>query len=108
MMPLDLPEYPKRATQPARLLAALLLGQKINPLIAWTRLGIYRLSATVFQLRQMGWPVVTNRRDVENRFGEECHVAEYYLSQDNINSTGQTGKEFARDEIQMPHQKKAA
>lgn len=71
--------YPSIGTQPARLLAALLRGRRIDPLAGWRLLGIYRLSDTVLQLRKLGWPVVTDRLDVSNRFGEPCHVAQYSL-----------------------------
>lgn len=64
------PEYPRLNTQPARLLVALLQRRRIHPLAGWQALGIYRLSDTVLQLRKMGWPVITGRLDVNNRFGE--------------------------------------
>lgn len=67
------PVYPARGTQQARLLAVLLQGEKVHPLRAWRALGIYRLSDTVFNLRALGWPVVTGRLDVTNRFDEQCH-----------------------------------
>lgn len=88
------PSYPATGTQPARLLSALLFGKEIDPLAGWLTLGIYRLSDTVYQLRNLGWPVITGRLDVKNRFGEECHVANYYLAQDAINAAGDRGREF--------------
>lgn len=94
------PEYPAHGTQPARLLSALLQGRRINPLAAWKGLGIYRLSDTVYQLRGMGWPVVTDRLDVANRFNEPCRVAQYRLPADAIEATGERGRGFAEREMQ--------
>ncbi len=66
-------------TQKERLENYLLLNGKINPLEAWSKLGIYRLSAVVFDLRRDGYIIVTNRKAVKNQFNEECFVAEYEL-----------------------------
>jgi hypothetical protein len=88
------PAYPKPNTQPARLLVALLQRRRIHPLAGWKALGIYRLSDTVLQLRKMGWPVITGRLDVNNRFGEPCHVALYSLPAESIESAGSKGAEY--------------
>ncbi len=87
--------YPSYKTQPGRLLAALLRGQKINPLSGWRLLGIYRLADSVFQLRRAGWTIDNIGLHVQNRFGEECHVACYVLSEHAINEAGWVGQAFA-------------
>ena len=74
------PVEPREGTQPARLLAELRAGNAINPLCAWRNLGIYRLAAIVFELRRAGWPIQTERRPVQNRFGEKCSVGFYRLT----------------------------
>ena len=66
-------------TQKERLLDYLKAFQRINPLDAWKHLGIYRLSAVVYDLRKDGHKIETARKAVQNRFGEECVVAEYVL-----------------------------
>ena len=66
-------------TQKERLLNYLKQHSKINPLQSWQALGIYRLSAVIFDLRKEGYEIVTNRKAVQNQFGEECVVAEYEL-----------------------------
>lgn len=66
-------------TQKERLLEHLKLFNRVNPLEALTKLGIYRLSAVVFDLRKEGHKIETNRKSVQNQFGEECIVAEYVL-----------------------------
>lgn len=87
------PSYPASGTQPARLLAALLAGKEVNPLVGWLTLGIYRLSDTVYQLRNLGWPIITGRLDVKNRFGEQCRVANYHLPREAINFADDRDKE---------------
>lgn len=66
-------------TQKERLEQYLLANKTINPLEAWTKLGIYRLSAVVFDLRKEGHLIVSNRKRVKNQFNEHCYVAEYEL-----------------------------
>ncbi len=102
------PEYPTFNTQPSRLLIALLQRGRINPLAGWKALGIYRLSDTVYQLRGMGWPVVTDRLDVANRFNEQCHVAQYYLPPEIIADAGQKASHYVSTGIQFMARKEAA
>ena len=102
------PAYPARGTQQARLLAVLLQGERVHPLRAWRALGIYRLSDTVFNLRALGWPVVTGRLDVTNRFDEQCHVAEYCLEPPAIAAAGHHGEEFAWREIESMASRRVA
>lgn len=63
--------------QQERLLEYLKAYKTINPLEAWTHLGIYRLSAAILRLRQQGHDIETTRMDVKNRYNESCHVALY-------------------------------
>jgi hypothetical protein len=51
-------------SQDERLLEYLENNKSINPLTAWRKLGIYRLSAVVFNLRQDGYKIITHRRNV--------------------------------------------
>jgi len=66
-------------TQQARLMEHLELHSQIDPLEAWTKLGIYRLAAVVHLLRQAGIKIKTERMEVSNRFNEVCNVANYVL-----------------------------
>lgn len=66
-------------TQNERLAAYLAQHGTINPLEAWTELGIYRLGARVFDLRKTGLEIETESVTVQNRFGENCDVAQYKL-----------------------------
>ena len=51
----------------------------ITPMDAWQNLGIYRLGARIHDLRNEGHEIVSERVDVNNRFGETCRVARYRL-----------------------------
>jgi len=50
----------------------------IGPLEAWKELGIYRLSARIFELKKITkLKIDTKREVVKNRFGEKINVARY-------------------------------
>ena len=100
--------YPRHNTQQARLLGLLLQQHRCNPLKAWVRLGIYRTSAVVLVLRRLGWPVETGRFDVNNRFDEPCHVADYRLPLEAIERAGEFGQRFAADEFALMEERRAA
>jgi len=65
-------------TQNKRLLAYLKKEESIDPLQAWEKLGIYRLSARIFDLRKTK-QITTTKKEVSNMFGETIKVAEYSL-----------------------------
>jgi hypothetical protein len=65
--------------QCSRLLTYLQEQGPINPMQAWERLGIYRLGARVFDLREAGHKIDRDLVEVSNRFGELCRVARYEL-----------------------------
>ena len=68
--------------QKDRLLNYLQINRKIDPLVSWRTLGIYRLSDAILQLRKDGHNIATTRVKVKNRYGEDCRVAEYrYLGE---------------------------
>jgi len=66
-------------TQKERLLYWLKENRTINPIEAWSQLGIYRLGARIFDLKQTGMKIKTNKCKVRNRWGESCTVANYEL-----------------------------
>lgn len=68
-------------TQCERLAAWLNKGRRITPLQSWKLLGIYRLSARIYDLRKAGMAVQKRLIDVGNAWGETCRVAEYWLEQ---------------------------
>jgi len=66
-------------TQRQRLKEYLETHKSITPLQSWNELGIYRLSAVVFDLKKEGCNIVTGRAKVRNKWGEVCEVGEYSL-----------------------------
>jgi len=66
-------------TQKDRLRRYLVNNQSIDPLRAWTDLGIYRLSAVIYILRREGVGITTENKTIHNRYGEKCVVANYML-----------------------------
>ena len=51
----------------------------ITQLKALERFGCLRLSGRIHDLRELGYPILTNMIEVPNRFGETRRVAEYRL-----------------------------
>ena len=68
-----------KMSQQDRLLNYLETNHQINPLTAWSELGIYRLSDTVLKLRKKGHNIITEKLNVNNRWNEKCTVANYIL-----------------------------
>lgn len=67
-------------TQNDRLLAYLKEHGSIDPFEAWSMLGIYRLGARIFDLRQEGHDIERELKKVKNQFDETCRVARYRLA----------------------------
>lgn len=67
-------------TQNDRLKVYLEIHGKITPIEALSRLGIYRLSARVHDLKQRGMDIETRVVTVPMRNGRTAAVAEYYIA----------------------------
>lgn len=65
-------------TQVERAFNYLRWNGSLQPLEALNELGIYRLSAVIFELRKTV-DINMEITPVKNRFGETCHVARYTL-----------------------------
>lgn len=68
-----------KTTQEERLIKYFKKTKTIDPIKAWTGLGIYRLSARILELRKKGYEIDTLKKAVKNRFGEDCVVAQYRM-----------------------------
>ena len=66
-------------TQSERVLKYLEDGKKLTCLNAFEELGITQVAARIFELKEKGHDINTNRRKVTNRYNEICSVAEYYM-----------------------------
>lgn len=67
------------STQCDRVRAYLETHGHITPMEALNELGIFRLGARVFELRESGMPIETCREEVRCRNGETAVVARYVL-----------------------------
>jgi hypothetical protein len=64
-------------TQSQRILDHLKSGRTLTRLNSWDDLGILEAPARVSELRAMGHPIVTKRRQVLNRYGDKVTIAEW-------------------------------
>lgn len=67
--------------QSERLLEHLIERGSIDPLQAWSELGIYRLAPIICDLRRSGVEIEKEMIKVKNRFGEDCRVELYKLKE---------------------------
>ena len=68
-------------TQAERVLDWLQSGKTITTLDAFEELGITRIAARVFELKEQGVLVKKRMLKVINRYDEACHVAEYFIEE---------------------------
>ena len=66
-------------SQKKRLMAFFRTGQKITSLEALNDLGIYRLSARMSELENIGVPISRERLQVVNRYGEQIRIKRYWI-----------------------------
>lgn len=67
-------------TQKARTLDYFAKHKKgLTPLDMWTKLGIYRASGVIHELRKDGYDIATDYVKIKNQFGEDCRVAYYTM-----------------------------
>lgn len=62
-----------------RVLAYLEKHKTLRPFDAWVKLGVYRLSASIYSLKKLGHKIDTEIVPVRNQFDEVCRVAQYRL-----------------------------
>ena len=55
----------------------------ITPLEAMNKLGIMRLGARIYDLKESGVKIITERVSEKNRFGELVSFARYRLEKEN-------------------------
>jgi len=67
--------------QQLRVLGWMKAGRTLDPQTAWRHLGITRLAARIFELKQAGYKITKVMKRVVNRWGEKCGVAEYKLEE---------------------------
>lgn len=70
-------------TQTERVLQYLKDFGSITPLQALSDLGVMRLGARIWDLRQEGYPITRRMVGSKNRYGEAVSFAEYRLGGEN-------------------------
>jgi hypothetical protein len=68
-----------RETNKTRVIKYIKTYGSITPIQAINDLGNTRLSATIFELKELGWNFETELIKVQNRFGRTTNVAKYSL-----------------------------
>ena len=66
-------------TQCKLLLARLMSGASITPREAYNEWGIMRLGARIWDLKHMGYNIITEQETAYNRFGKPTRFAKYRL-----------------------------
>lgn len=66
-------------TQNERILAYIDRVGSITQREALNELGVARLASRVNDLRKLGHPIISERVDGRNKFGEPCHWARYRM-----------------------------
>lgn len=55
----------------------------ITQLDALRDLGVMRLASRVSDLRRLGYPIISETEEVQNRFGEKCRIKRYSLAKED-------------------------
>ncbi|MBA7621068.1 hypothetical protein ES703_28425 [subsurface metagenome] len=75
--------FPKLSQGAWRLLQGFLAGDRIDPITAWTKYGIYNYSGrkteVVRFLQHRGFYLKKRMKKLTNRFGVDCWVAEFWM-----------------------------
>lgn len=58
----------------------------ISSFDAFREFGITRLSAVIYDLRKLGYDVVTETKETTNRFGKKIYYGVYYINE-KVDST---------------------
>lgn len=59
----------------------------ITPQEAVFDLGVYRLSAVIFDLRDAGYKIETETEYAKNRYGKPTHYARYKFNREPVQTT---------------------
>lgn len=72
-----------KPTQNQRIIDYINRHGSITPLEAMQDIGCMRLAARIADLKELGYPIVSETVIVKNRYGEKCHVKKYRLEEVN-------------------------
>ena len=68
-----------KPTQNQRILDYIERHGSITALEAMRDIGCMRLAARIADLKELGYPIVSETVTVDNRYGEKCHVKKYRM-----------------------------
>jgi hypothetical protein len=74
----------KPDTQAGRILAHLQTGKTLDRLTALIDLGVFELSARIWQLEKEGYSIKKEPKIIKNRWNEKQRVVEYSLELQNV------------------------
>lgn len=66
-------------SQKEKVLKYLQSGKTLTPIQAMNWWGVMRIGARIWDLRDEGYNITTTMKEVKNRYGQKCMVAEYRL-----------------------------
>lgn len=72
-----------KPTQNQRILDYIDKHGSITALEAMRDIGCMRLAARIADLKELGYPIVSETVTVDNRYGEKCHVKKYRMDEEN-------------------------
>lgn len=85
--PIFAPVMPSAGTRPAEALAMLIANQCIDQRDFLAMHAGWRLAAAVFELRALGWRILSHHAPVILDSGECVHIARYSLDRSNMPSS---------------------
>lgn len=68
-----------KQSQSLKILDYLENGHKLTAIDALELFGCNRLGARVYDLKKAGYPIQSKMIEVHNRYGEPCHVKQYWI-----------------------------
>ena len=73
-----------KPTQSERILDYINQYGSITPLEAMRDIGCMRLAARIADLKELGYPIVSETVAVPNRYGEKCHIKRYRMEDEAL------------------------
>lgn len=72
----------RKPSQNDRIIAYMNQFGSITQYDAMMDLGVLRLASRISDLRRLGYPIISKREAVKNRFGEKSYIKRYSLAKE--------------------------
>jgi len=89
--------FPDPRSVKGRVLADLLVGDRLTHLDVWERHGSSRAAHHVLRLRQSGWPITTTEISAPTSDGRTARIALYSLPPETMEAAGERGQAFVAE-----------